>query len=159
MIDGAAVARVLHVLGVVIWIGGVAIITTVILPAAAHMGEAGDGARLFEAVERRFSWIARGSVLVVGASGAYMVWAFDLWSRFGDSAYWWMSMMVGLWGVFAVLLFVIEPLLHRRIAGRMRREPRLAFRRMMLFHWILLIAALVTIAGAVAGAHGWRLFG
>jgi len=35
--DGLIAARVVHVLGVVLWIGGVALVTTVLLPATRRM--------------------------------------------------------------------------------------------------------------------------
>ncbi len=35
-----ALARVVHLLGVVLWIGGVAMITTILLPAIAKMPSA-----------------------------------------------------------------------------------------------------------------------
>jgi hypothetical protein len=35
LMDGVVIARALHVLGVVIWIGGVAMVTMVVLPAVA----------------------------------------------------------------------------------------------------------------------------
>ena len=37
MLDHATLARMLHVLGVVLWIGGVAFVTTVLLPSAGRM--------------------------------------------------------------------------------------------------------------------------
>lgn len=37
-----AIARVLHVLGVVLWIGGVAMVTTVLLPATKRIQRAGE---------------------------------------------------------------------------------------------------------------------
>ena len=39
-----------------------------------------------------------------------MAWRGDLWGRFGEARFWWMHAMVGLWLVFALMLFVIEPL-------------------------------------------------
>jgi uncharacterized membrane protein len=50
--DPLILARVVHVLGVVIWIGGVAMVTLVLLPIARASV---DGVALFEMVERRFS--------------------------------------------------------------------------------------------------------
>jgi len=48
-----AIARAVHVLAVVIWIGGVGMVTTVILPVVrARMPT--EGQALLEAVERRF---------------------------------------------------------------------------------------------------------
>ncbi len=37
-----ALARVIHLLGVVLWIGGVAMITTILLPAIAKMQSAAE---------------------------------------------------------------------------------------------------------------------
>jgi uncharacterized membrane protein len=159
MINGPSVARVIHVLGVVVWIGGVATITTIVLPLAARDGSPKEGRHLFESIERRFSWIARTMALLVGASGLYMTWALDLWSRFRDPAFWWMHAMVALWAVFTAILFVAEPLLHRHIAARMEIHPHSTFRRMQRLHWLLLIASLLVIAGAVSGAHGYSWFG
>lgn len=98
--DDLVVARVLHVLGVVIWIGGVGIMTAVILPAMATFHSPDERVRVFEAVESRFAWIARGMTLIVGLSGFYMLWKFDLWERFNNLSFWWMHAMVGVWAVF-----------------------------------------------------------
>lgn len=156
--DGLALARVLHVLGIVVWIGGVAIITAIVLPLARAQADPQAGVKLFESVERRFAWIARAMVLIVGGSGLYMIWAYDLWQRFADARFWWMHAMVAVWAIFAAMLFVAEPLAHRRMAEKLARAPGPVLRRMMIVHWLLLIASAVTIAGAVAGAHGYRLF-
>jgi hypothetical protein len=39
----------------------------------------------------RFARQARISTPVVGLTGFYMVYRFDLWDRFRSSAYWWME--------------------------------------------------------------------
>jgi uncharacterized membrane protein len=149
-----ALARALHVLGVVIWIGGVGFVSAVLLPALRSVDDPVQRAELFERLEGRFSWIARGAVLLVGASGFYMLQSFDLWDRFCSAAYWWMHAMVGVWAVFAVMLFVAEPLfLHRWFARRLRERPD-AFALIARMHWLLLTISLLTIVGAVAGAHG-----
>ncbi len=97
--DDLVIARVLHVLAVVIWIGGVGMMTTVILPAMATFHSPDERVRVFEAVESRFAWIARGMTLIVGLSGFYMLWKLDLWGRFADLSFWWMHAMVGVWAV------------------------------------------------------------
>ena len=155
--DDLAVARALHVVGVVIWIGGVSMVTTIVLPA--RFASVDQHICVFEAVERRFAWIARTMTLLVGFSGLYMIWKLDLWERFFDHSYWWMHAMVCVWAVFTFVLFVAEPLfLHRRFAERVRIAPEATFRLAQRLHWILLLISLITIAGAVAGAHGYALF-
>jgi putative copper export protein len=53
------VARALHVLAVVIWIGGIAMATTIALPAARHGDIGSDKFQAFQAIEHRFAWQAR----------------------------------------------------------------------------------------------------
>lgn len=107
----------------------------------------------FHRIEAGFAPQARLWVLLAGASGFWMVWRADLWARFADPHFWWMHAMLGLWFVFALMLFVAEPLfLHRRMERSI--APDLDFRRMVIMHRVLSVAALVTILGAMAGAHG-----
>ena len=47
--DDVATARALHVLAVVIWIGGVAMVTTVVLPAVRHGDIGPNRLQAFEA--------------------------------------------------------------------------------------------------------------
>ena len=114
--DDVVIARALHVLAVVIWIGGVSMATTVVLPAVRR-GELGaDRLVAFQAIERRFIWQARTAITIVGATGLYITVRADLWQRFGFAEYWWMHAMVCVWILFAVGLFVVEPfILDRRL--------------------------------------------
>src|SRR5437764_2550703 len=157
--DGLVLARVLHVLGIVIWIGAVSTVTTALLPAIRR-GELGaDWLSAFQALERRFVWQARIAILLVGATGLYMIEAADLWDRFSSLAYWWMHAMVGLWAIFAIGLFVVEPLiLDRRLHALTIRRPAATFAGLAGVHWLLLTLSLVTVFGSVAGSHGWLIF-
>lgn len=151
--------RALHVFSVVIWIGGVSMITTVILPALRSGSLGGNAIEAFKAIERRFAWQARITVLLVGVSGFYMVWRIDLWDRFSMISFWWMHAMTGTWLLFAFILFVAEPFLFRsRIRRFAEMHPEIALRRMQTSHGILLALSSITILGAVAGSHGWSLF-
>ncbi len=151
-----ALARVLHVLGVVLWIGGVAMITTVILPAVKRISSVEEQVTLFEKIEHRFAWQARLTTLVTGLSGFYLVDAMQAWSRFSVAAYWWMHTMVLVWGLFTLVLFVLEPLLLRRLfLHHAAANPQRVFSWIQRMHWVLLLLSLLTVAGAVAGSHGW----
>jgi uncharacterized membrane protein len=152
----AILARALHVLGVVLWIGGVAFVTTVLLPSVRRLKSPAERVEFFEAIEGRFAWQARFTTLLVGASGFYLAHAWNLWERFRLPGFWWMHAMVFVWAVFTAMLFVLEPLvLHRKLLEMSRTEPERTFRRIERMHWVLLTASLVTVLGAVAGAHGW----
>ena len=112
-----AIARAVHVLGVVLWIGGVAMVTTVLLPAIArHIPLAGQYA-MFEAIEQRFAWQARWTTQLVGASGLLMLWLTDGWARLATTG--WLHAMLFTYALFTLMLFVLEPfVLHRLLAAQ-----------------------------------------
>jgi uncharacterized membrane protein len=159
MMDDIIIARALHVLAVVIWIGGVAMATTVALPAVRH-GELGsDKFQAFQAIEHRFAWQARTAIIVVGLTGFYMTWRLDLWDRFRTVGFWWMHAMVCLWLLFAFVLFIAEPfILHRHFRRWATARPEVGFAWLHRAHWVLLALSVVTILGAVAGSQGWSIF-
>lgn len=146
------IAHAIHVMAVLMWIGGVGFVTLVLLPAIAADQ---DGPKLenFHRVEGRFAPQARVWVLLGGASGFWMVWRADMWSRFADPHFWWMLAMFCIWAIFFVMLFIIEPLfLHRRLKNS--PTPERDFRRMIVMHRVLLTLSLITVLGAAAGSHG-----
>ena len=146
-----AVARLLHVLAVVIWIGGVAMVTMVVLPAA----RAARDPEQFLRVERRFAAQTRWTLILAGLSGLYMVERMGLWPRFAEARFWWMHAMVVLWLAYAAALFVLEPfVLRARFSARLERDPDGALQRMYRHHWLVLAISLITVAGAAAGSHG-----
>jgi uncharacterized membrane protein len=151
--DDFTLARVIHVLAVVLWIGGVAFVTLALIPAIRDGHPPGQRLAQFHRVEARFSGQARIWVALTGASGLWMLWRGQIWDRFTTPDFWWMHAMVAVWLVFAAMLYVIEPLaLHRRMARS--ATPERDFARLETLHRLLLAASLITIAGAVGGAHG-----
>jgi hypothetical protein len=149
-------ARMLHVAGVVLWIGGVAFVTLVLLPAVRRFEEPARRIAFFEEVERRFARQARVTTLLTGLTGFAMLWLLDGWSRYHDPRFWWLHAMTALWLVFTLLLFVLEPLvLHAWFRRRAAADPERTFAVVTWLHRVLLAASLVTVLGAVAGSHGW----
>jgi uncharacterized membrane protein len=157
--DDVTIARALHVISVVLWIGGVAFVTTALLPAIRFQKAPSARMQLFNWIERRFAWQARLSTVIVGITGFYMIFRIDLWDRFRYGVYWWMHAMVAVWLVFTLMLFVAEPLiLDRWLLTKSQARPEATFRLVEWLHWILLVVSLITILGAVAGSHGLQFF-
>jgi len=153
--DDVTIARVLHVVGVVLWIGGVGFVTSVLLPAVRRIQDPQERVAFFEQIEGKFAVQAKVTTLMVGVSGFYIIAAWDLWSRFETAAYWWMHAMVLVWLLFTVILFIAEPLfLHRWFLTKAQQEPEGTFRLIERLHWFLLAISTLTILGAVAGSHG-----
>jgi uncharacterized membrane protein len=149
-------ARVVHVLSIVIWIGGVAFVTTVLIPSIRRMPSEADRLKLFEQLESRFALQARVATGLAGASGLYMLHVMGAWGRYLDPSYWWIHLMTLVWLAFTVVLFAAEPLfLHRWFADAAARDSERAFRILHRMHWVLLTLSLFAIMGAVAGSRGY----
>ncbi len=156
MIDGLTLARVIHVLAVVWWIGGVLMVTTVIIPVLKRANGATPKAVLFEQIEARFSRQAKIAVLLTGLSGFYMIYAMDAWAWFSHGQFWWLHAMISLWAVYFIVLFILEPLLfHSRFKAKAQTSPEKAFVKLQVAHWVLMTLSLFVIVIGVAGAHGW----
>lgn len=154
---GYILARVLHVLGVVLWIGGVAFVTTVLLPSLRRSADPARRLALFEELEGRFAFQARITTVVTGLSGFWMLHFLDAWDRYASLEYWWVHLMTLVWFLFTMVLFVLEPLfLHRWFRERAARDGEGTFRIVQAMHVFLLALSLVAVLGGVAGAHGWR---
>ena len=149
-------ARVLHVLAVILWIGGVAMVTTVLIPAIKRMVSKEEQVQTFEKIEGRFSLQAKITTLVTGITGFYMLYALDGWDRYFDYRFWWVHAMTLVWIIFSLVLYVLEPLLlHKIFRKYAEQNPEKTFKIMHRAHWFLLLLSLITTAGAVAGSHGW----
>jgi uncharacterized membrane protein len=156
--EALAIARAIHVLAILHWFGGVAFVTTVVLPSITSMQEPAARLAAFEAIEGRFSAQVKVSVPLVGLTGAHLAQRLDLWDRFVQPQGWWLAAMAFLWLVFMAILFVVEPLLLRDwLRQQAKADSAGTFRVIQRAHWGLLILGIVTATSAVLGAHG--LFG
>ena len=129
-------ARALHVLFVAHWIGGVGFVTLVALPLASAAADALSGWALFEAIESRFAAQVRWSIPLAGATGLWMTFRLDLWP------------MVLVWTLFMVIVFIIEPLVHRRLAALAAQDPAGLLRRLLAL-WPAVFTGDVRRVGAV----------
>jgi len=154
--ESYTLARVIHVIAVILWIGGVAMVTTVIIPAVKKLSSKDDQIKTFEQIEGRFAIQAKITTLLTGISGFYMLYVLDGWERYLDYRFWWLHAMTLVWVLFTLILYVLEPLvLHKLFKEYAAKNPSKTFSIMHKAHWFLLILSLVTTAGAVAGSHGW----
>jgi hypothetical protein len=109
----------------------------------------------FESFERRFVRQVRVSIALAGLSGLYMLHALDAWDRFRHLSFWWLDLMVAVWGLFATMVFVIEPLFaHRKFREYAMRDAAGAFARIARLHFVALLVSAIAIGAGVLGAHG-----
>ncbi len=62
--------------------------------------------------------------------------------------------LVGVWLLFTLLLFLVEPLIVRRYVHHQSLSGNvMALMVLHGIHWMLLILSLITVLAAVAGSH------
>ena len=144
-------ARVLHVIAVIIWIGGVAFVTTVLIPAIRKTQSPENRLQIFEILESKFSFQAKFTTLLTGVTGFYMLHIMNGWS----SMQWWIHLMIFVWAIFTAVLFIFEPLfLHKWFHKQATINSEKSFLVLQIMHIILLIISLLAVFGGVAGVHG-----
>ena len=150
------IARAIHVVGVVLWIGGVAFVTTVLIPSLKQITDAKSRLALFEQLEGKFAFQAKLVTLLTGLSGFYMLYVMSAWERYQDVQYWWLHLMTFVWFIFTLVLFVLEPfVLHRWFHDQAMKNSENAFVWLHRMHKILLTLSLIAVFGAVLGSHGY----
>jgi hypothetical protein len=157
-VTGIVLARVLHVLAVVVWIGGVGMVTTILLNATRRSYPAAERFLVSHALEATLRQAStfhhrarRGQRLlhdlVAGRLGSFL-----------SAQFWWMHAMVLTWLAFTPMLFVLEPrCLERLLARRFNLAPEANYRFLEWLHRCLF--GLSLLKGAVAGSLGLNLFG
>jgi uncharacterized membrane protein len=150
------IARIFHVLAVVLWIGGVGFVTTVLIPAIMKTEKPAARLIIFEALEAKFGFQAKLTTLVAGISGLYMLEFVDGWSRYLNLEFWWLHLMTFVWAVFTLVLFVLEPLfLHKWFHRQAEKNSEKAFQLLQTMHVVLLSLSILAVVGAIGGAHGF----
>jgi uncharacterized membrane protein len=150
-------ARALHIIGVVLWIGGVAFVTTILIPSIKTLKDEDNRLALFETLEGKFATQARIVTLFTGFSGFFMIFYMNVWERYQHIQFWWMHLMTAIWVIFTVVLFILEPLiLHRWFRKKAIQNSDLAFLWLHRMHKVLLTLSIIAIAGAIFGSHGFQ---
>jgi uncharacterized membrane protein len=143
------------VLAIVHWIGGVWVVTTIVLPRARRLPDSTAALAAFEGFERRFARQVRISILLAGLSGLYMLYSIHGWSRFAELSFWWLHLMVAVWVAFAVVVYALEPLfLHARFERLASGDIVRAFAFAHRLHAVALAVAAFAIIAGVLGADG-----
>ncbi len=137
-----------HLLSVVWWIGGVAIVTAVLLPVFNRL-PAPERIQRIKQFESRFAHQARIAVLLAGITGFWMLGLSGGLACLQFAHGWWIDLMLLVWVLFAVMLFVAEPLRLPAKVGVIQ-SPR----KFLALHAVLLLLALAAVACGAIGARG-----
>ncbi len=142
------IALIIHVLAVVIWIGGVAFVTMIVFPMIQRTDNTLEQVMMFQGVEHRFAKIAKVMVILAGLSGFLLIrekgLSFGVW------------IMIGVWAFYASLLFGLEKILFKKLfespTGK-QLDTKQIFFRLQVFHWVILALSFFAIAAGIWTAH------
>ena len=151
------VLAAIHVLGVVIWIGGVAFVTMIVFPMLMRMEGSLEKMILFQGVERRFAKIAKISVAAVGITGAWMLQITGEWKTLFSAAGIGPTLMVIVWTFYLLVLLFEGRLFKVLFRGEAQQDTSKVFFRLSVFHWVVLGLSLLAIGVGVWAGHGGML--
>jgi uncharacterized membrane protein len=141
------VALIIHILSVVIWIGGVSFVTLVTFPMILRMDKSLEMVLMFQGVEHRFAGIAKVMVVLAGLSGFYLIYEKGL-----SLAVW---IMIIIWAFYASLLFGLEKLIFKKLFSKPedQSDMKKVFNLLQTFHWVVLGLSFLAIVAGVYEAH------
>ena len=140
-------ALTIHVLSVVVWIGGVAFVTLVTFPMILREEKSLEQVMMFQGVEHRFAKIAKLMVILAGLSGLYLLYEKGL-----SPGVW---IMIVVWTFYAALLFGLEKLIFKKIFSKPtdKLDTRKVFNILQGFHWVVLTLSALAIAAGIWTGH------
>ncbi|MBF0537493.1 MAG: hypothetical protein HQL03_04470 [Nitrospirae bacterium] len=142
-----------HVIGVVMWIGGVVFVTLIIFPMIMRMEQSFEKVMFFQGTEHRFAKIAKVCVFLVGLTGGLLLWRTGehriLFTLQGIGP----TIMLLVW-TFYVLVLLFEAKVFKAVfSGKAQQDTELIFRRLTQFHYVVMGLSLLAIAVGVGAAH------
>jgi uncharacterized membrane protein len=151
------VLAAIHVIGVVIWIGGVAFVTMIVFPMLMRMEGSLEKMILFQGVEHRFAKIAKISVATVGITGAWMLQITGEWKTLFSAAGIGPTLMVIVWTLYLIVLLFEGRLFKVLFGGEAQQDTSKVFFRLSVFHWVVLGLSLLAIGVGVWAGQGGKL--
>ena len=141
------IALIIHVLSVVVWIGGVAFVTMVTFPMILREEKSLEQVMMFQGVEHRFAKIAKLMVILAGLSGLYLLYEKGL-----SSGVW---IMIIVWTFYAALLFGLEKMIFKKIFSKPsdKLDTKKVFNILQGFHWVVLTLSALAIAAGIWTGH------
>lgn len=152
--------HVIHLLTVILWIGGLGFITILVLPLIIKMPDPLQKVLFFQRIEHKFAPMARVYTVITGITGFTMMFMSGAQGILFTRAGFPLLFMSGVWVFWTIMLFGLEPIIIRRMldnmaSGGTKMEIETVFSRMNRLHFALLALSLAAVAAGAAFAHGF----
>lgn len=145
-----------HVLSIVLWIGGVAFVTIIIFPLIQKMDSSFEQVMMFQRVEHRFARHVRYYLAVSGVTGLWMLYLAGSWNAIFSLRGLGITLMLFAW-TFYLLVLIFEKRIFKKIFGKPAEfDSKKVFRALGLFHWVILALSFAAIFAGVWQGHGGK---
>lgn len=152
-----SVLTAVHVLGVVIWIGGVAFVTMIVFPMITRMEDSFEKVLFFQGLEHRFARIAKNSVAVVGITGCWLLYITGEWRILFSMAGIGPTLMTVVWTFYLFVLLFEGKIFRMIFGGKTQQDAVKVFSLLSRFHWVVLGLSLLAVGVGVWAGHGGML--
>jgi len=142
-----------HVLAVVVWIGGVAFVTAIVFPVLGRMEDSMAKVSFFMGFEKRFQFLAKILVIIAGATGILLFFERGGFGSLTNTEALLMGYKFFVWVLYFALLFGAEKRLMATLVSSNTPVEK-AFKRLTLFHWVVLILSLLAVISGIRLVRG-----
>lgn len=145
---------IIHVICVIIWIGGVAFVTIVIFPMLYRTEGSLEKALLFQGVEHRFAGMVKWLIAIVGATGFWLLhgkYGFGILFQARGLG---ILIMLVAWAFYTGVLLSERKIFARIFADPEKIDMDRALKIINAMHWFLLTISFTAVASGVWFGHG-----
>jgi uncharacterized membrane protein len=148
------VLLIIHVICVIVWIGGVTFVTTVIFPMMYRTEGSLEKALLFQGVEHRFAAIVKWLIAITGATGLwilYQKYGFGILAQPRGAG---IVIMLFAWAFYTTILLSERKIFAKIFADPEKIDMNRALKLINVMHWFLLVISYSAVAGGIWFGHG-----
>ncbi len=145
---------IIHVICVIVWIGGVTFVTTVIFPMMYRTEGSLEKALLFQGVEHRFAAIVKWLIAITGATGLWILYGkygFGILAQPRGAG---IVIMLFAWAFYTTILLSERKIFARIFSDPEKIDMNRALKLINVMHWFLLVISYAAVAGGVWFGHG-----
>ncbi|MEJ2313257.1 MAG: hypothetical protein P8Y85_00435 [Nitrospirota bacterium] len=147
----------IHVVLVVLWIGGVGFVTLVIFPQLLKMESSLEQVLFFHRMEGKFAKQAKAYVWLTGLTGALLLYFTGRHTLLFRAETLGISVMIVVWALYLLVLTFEKRVFGKLFAGKEQTDSRKVFRFLTAFHWAVLGMSLLAVFVGVWQGHGGGL--
>ncbi len=144
----------IHVITIILWIGGVAFVTINIFPILMRMEDSLEKVRYFQAVENRFARQARLYALVAGITGAIILFLENGWSGVLSRRGTGILLMLFAWLLYVLILTFEKGIFKVLFKEAQSEDVSKIFFKLNIFHWFILTVSFLAVFAGVYLGHG-----